>query len=122
MGFEARAWSLALTCLALTACKIAAPASIKQADGRLTFSTDDGSGRERCIRSVYVYPDEPASADPIWHIEEVRRVACVRTIDYGQVPEGFATDGPSPRLQPGATYRVGVLGPGFNEVLGFVAK
>lgn len=122
MGFEARAWPSALTWLALAACQIAAPVSVEQADGRLTFSTDDGSGREKCIRSVYVYPAEPANAEPLWHIEEVRRVTCVRTIAYGQVPEGFATDRPFPRLQPDANYRVAVLGPGFNEVLGFTAE
>lgn len=122
MGFSWRSKLLPLAWLALTACQVGAPLSVQQAGDRLVFSVDDGSGRKLCIRSVYVYPGGPAGTEPLWHIEEVQRVECRRAIEYGQVPSGFATDGPGPDLQPGGAYRAAVLGPGFNEVVDFIAK
>ncbi len=122
MGFKAKTLTLPFAWLILSACQLSAVLFVQQSDGRLTFSVDDGSGRERCIRSVYVYPDQPAGAEPLWHVEEVRRAACLLTIGYGRVPDGFVADGPAPKLQAGANYQVSVAGPGFNEEAAFVAK
>lgn len=122
MGFDLRIGLLPVGWLAVAACQLAAPLSVQQTAEGLVFSVDDGSGRERCIDAVYVYPNGPPSVEPLWHVQEVQLDACVDTISYGQVPVGFVADGPAPTLQPASNYRVAVAGPGFNEVLDFIAK
>ena len=122
MGFDLRIGLLPIGWLALAACQLAAPLSVRQTEEGLVFSVDDASGRERCIDAVYVYPDGPPGAKPLWHVQEVQPKGCVRTVSYGQVPAGFVAAGPAPALQAGSSYQVAVAGPGFNEVLDFFVK
>ena len=108
--------------VALGGCQFDAPLTVVQSGGRLSFSVDDGSGRERCMRSINVYAVPEQGARALWHIERVEAPACLATIDYGTVPPGWATDGPAPALVTGATYRVVATGSGYNEERVFTAE
>lgn len=73
-----------------------------------------------CPRTLAVY--RVAGGQIAWRIGQRDPRSCPTRIDYGALPRGYRELAPARMLIGGATYRVAVTGPGFNEQAVFTAR
>ena len=103
------------------ACREGADIEVTQTADRVVFTVAplDGSF-EACIKTAYVYSVGATGERLIWDATRgLKTRPCLHSIAYRSDPDGFRAAVP-PALRSGQTYRVALLGPGFNEEQVFV--
>lgn len=122
--------------LALILASIACSACSWQEDPKLT-QLDDGTlwirveGKRSCMDHVVIRPDTPHGAltpdggpAPHWNIARQHgdplSAMCVQSVVWPNLPPGFEPVAPPRPLEPGAAYRVTVMGPGWGGKVVFV--
>lgn len=113
--------SLAL--VSASACREGAEIEIGQTAESVVFTVVPvNASFDACIQSAYVYSLTAGVEKQIWDATRgMKTEPCLHSVAYSARPDGFSA-GNTPTLQSGKSYRVGLLGPGFNETQDFVRQ
>lgn len=106
-----------------TACREGARIQVTQSAERVVFTiVPISSSFDACIKTAYVYSLGGGVEKQIWDATRgMKTKPCLRSIAYSSNPRGFSASR-TPALRPGETYRVALLGPGFNETRDFLRQ
>lgn len=90
------------------------------ASGEAAVVVVDSSGEpdpDGCINMLAV-TDETASINNLWSAGNADPHRCVGRLVIGRAQPGYTTD-PATRLEPGHSYSVGGVGPGYSASISF---
>lgn len=105
------------------ACREGATIEVTQATGRVDFRIlPVNPSFDACIKTAYVYSLGGGVEKQIWDAtRDFKSKPCLHSVAYSPKPQGFSASR-TPALRSGETYRVALLGPGFNETRDFVRQ
>lgn len=102
-------------------CQLAREFRIERLDsGEAAVVVVDSTGErdpDGCINMLAVV-DETASIDRLWSAGNADPHRCVGLLVIGRAQPGYTT-APAIRLEPGHTYSVGGVGPGYSASISF---